>query len=965
MRLDMGHPYLEADAMIAIDLSYDFPTAAYLMGFSIVLLILWIRLHNYRQAVFENGFEREILNRLMVPRSLVNFWGKTIALCLVWVFAVAALMQPKGNERYPPGQEPQKMQIRQKSHEVLFLIDASASMNVSDGPNGQTRFEYAKEIADQIASLLRGETVSLYAFTSELSKLMPATNDTLFLRLLLRDIQINEGDVPGTDFYEAFSKLRKDYLLKPPTELKTILLFSDGGDTLYQAAEGAEKQRRLQKIVGQLTPLGEISLRTFPVEIGSKTGGVVPNIQFEGREVYSSIEHPLMQGIAEAARGKVFAANTLSAIDIASSLAKMINEEQANVKTLSGEQKGNGKERMIYDLYFQYPLAGALLLLGLILFLPDTVVLKKNLSLFFQRITVFLFCLCIFGASSPLAAGVISSKQSEALQKAASYYQAKDFSKAEAIYADLLNGSLSLRQIGIVRYNMGTALLAEGKKKEAIETFQTLPFGQIIDPLLTYRLHVNLAIALLGEATEALSASSLSDENYRHAISLFLSGFESLQSAEKASCEYQGLLGKEECSLAQELLDMKAFIKLKLSETLIQERAFQVKEAAPLSALPFLMLSLSELLENVDFIENNPLPEDLKEQYLHRCVEEAETWVPLWKSIDEKGDEKFRNAYQCYLLVLHFLEKNHLKMIREAIADCQQGLNKIKTAHKEEHFWISGYRILLHLYTDALMQKPLQLSALLGIAILQQQLLQSFPVSSSAMGEVQENYHSSLGAYFQEKSDVSRIFLGEAAQALKRLIDVSSPQKQESPQQSLNKAIEAQAYAQHLYQYYLSIKKDPTVAKIVLQAQQRVVEEAATFLDSAFAAQKNAFQKELVPGGKDYRCQYHPWNEVIPLFIEGTHAAQRAALGVVNLSQLESITVSNDQDIALTAWKAGLAKLKEPLQAGGCKPGGASQESNLENQPMQDVLTALQEMSQEDRIPSKANEIHKEVFRPW
>ena len=217
-------------------------------------------------------------------------------------------------------------------------------MGVTDGPIGQSRLDYARDIADQIASQLQGEMVSLYAFTSVLTRLSPPTNDILFLRLMLRQVQINEGGVGGTDYLESLKTLREKYLLKPPAQLKTIILLSDGGDTSYEAAQGEARQERLNAILSLAAPLKGSDLRIYSIAIGSAEGGVVPGVSNEGKPVRSTLDPDSLQSIAKNGNGTIYIANAMSAIDIAASLAKIVNQEQAASNEQISEKRSMRKK---------------------------------------------------------------------------------------------------------------------------------------------------------------------------------------------------------------------------------------------------------------------------------------------------------------------------------------------------------------------------------------------------------------------------------------------------------------------------------------------------------------------------------------------------------------------------------------------------------------------------------------------
>ena len=68
--------------MISADLTYDLPQAADPLLGVFLLFGIWFRLNRSREELFSQGFQAEILKRLMVPRSSINFWGKNTRLVL-------------------------------------------------------------------------------------------------------------------------------------------------------------------------------------------------------------------------------------------------------------------------------------------------------------------------------------------------------------------------------------------------------------------------------------------------------------------------------------------------------------------------------------------------------------------------------------------------------------------------------------------------------------------------------------------------------------------------------------------------------------------------------------------------------------------------------------------------------------------------------------------------------------------
>ncbi|HEY4832382.1 MAG TPA: VWA domain-containing protein [Waddliaceae bacterium] len=367
--------------MIPNDLHYKFPSAAYLGLAVFVLVGLAWNLYIFRDAFLQRF---SFISEVITPRTTLSFWSKACAVCLAWIATTVVLMQPQGNGHYPEGKEKAKWTssdkkeqegiIQRKAHDVIFLVDASASMEVPDVRGGQTRFQYAKEIVDEIISKLKGESAALYAFTSNTTKLSPLTMDYFFVRMMLKQMHINEGDAAGTNMTEAFATIRDEYFLTITPKLKTVVILTDGGDTDLEELKGEERQKRIESLESFFNNAEELYLNVFTIGLGSPEGGNVPNIMYEGKPVHSSLDEQLLKEISRRGRGKYYYANEFNAADLANDFVNTATNQPIDIQEyrikMRSQVKGN--EDLIYDLFFQIPLGIALLLLGFVLLFPDT-----------------------------------------------------------------------------------------------------------------------------------------------------------------------------------------------------------------------------------------------------------------------------------------------------------------------------------------------------------------------------------------------------------------------------------------------------------------------------------------------------------------------------------------------------------------------------------------------------------------
>ena len=390
-------------------LQLDFPSAAWLLFVVIGIAWLFFFLFHYRQKKLQSFAERSVLDSIVEKREPVIFWIKVILYGTAWICAVMALMGPKGNERYvstsPDGQVAivkksalEKTVLRKNTHEVIFLVDASASMNIAD-LSGRTRLEVAKEIVDDVIHHLKGENVSLFAFTSATTQIVPSTLDYLFTRLMLQQIKINEEETEGTDIKQALEALRKQFFAKASPKNKTLIVLSDGGDTSLVGLNAEERKQAIAKIISPIADAGEKKLHVFAVGLGSSEGKEVPDVLFHGRSVTSAVDEPLLRRLSLS--GNLFVATKMAPFHISEALNQNIAREESFVDTsvdLSLPDSGNGTH--IYDFYFQYPLSAAIIaLMGCLQILVRELSIGGTRETQFSRIFSFL-SVSFFSAST-------------------------------------------------------------------------------------------------------------------------------------------------------------------------------------------------------------------------------------------------------------------------------------------------------------------------------------------------------------------------------------------------------------------------------------------------------------------------------------------------------------------------------------------------------------------------------------
>ena len=364
------------------DIDFVCPYVSILVFVVVLFVVLHWLFFIYRDRSLNKFASSGSLKKILYKPSLLREWICVMLICLSWIAMVFALMQPRGNPRYPEEksehignekvveEESGSTQCtkRYKAHDVIFLLDTSASMSVNDTRTGETRLQYGKEIVDEIVSRLNGQAVALYAFTSKVTTMVPPTVDYLYFRLILRDIDINEGDVAGTDMLEALDVLKNRHWNGISQKIKTLIILTDGCDTYLERLHGEQRKREVVTLLDRLGDTEKNSIRVFCIGLGTKEGAIIPNINFEEKVVKSSLDEDLLTQLSDKGRGSYYFANRYSSIAIADDIVSIMQRDDLFEDKIT-EAKNVVVERTIeeknfepiYDLYFQIPLAVAII----------------------------------------------------------------------------------------------------------------------------------------------------------------------------------------------------------------------------------------------------------------------------------------------------------------------------------------------------------------------------------------------------------------------------------------------------------------------------------------------------------------------------------------------------------------------------------------------------------------------------
>lgn len=259
--------------------------------------------------------------------------------------------------------EKTEMSVEKASSDVIFLVDVSNSMNSNDIE--PSRLEQAKLILNKTLNQLGEERVGIVVFAGEARTMMPLTTDYSSVDIYLENLSSDLIKRQGTDFLLAMEETEKK-LKKGESGLKKVVLISDGEDNEgnHDAAVNLAQKNNIA-----VTSVG----------IGTEEGGTIPELQFDiyqdykkdedGNTVITKRETQALKTISEKTGGVYIDGNSV--------------ERAANeiIKDIKSNQKEGGRVSKISILnkenYYQWFLAGALVLLLLIYFLNP----KRDLNI--------------------------------------------------------------------------------------------------------------------------------------------------------------------------------------------------------------------------------------------------------------------------------------------------------------------------------------------------------------------------------------------------------------------------------------------------------------------------------------------------------------------------------------------------------------------------------------------------------
>ncbi|MBI5741969.1 MAG: VWA domain-containing protein [Nitrospirae bacterium] len=312
------------------------------------LLLFYIWSYKKRQRDMEKFARKELLKELTFTLDGRMQKLRAVLMLVSICIIILTLMRPQWGFQWK--------EIKKSGLDILIALDTSKSMLAEDvKPN---RLERSKLAVKDMIKKLHGDRVGLIAFSGNAFLQCPLTSDYSGFMLSLDETGVYSIPKGGTSISNAVRVALESYE-GGKKKYKALVIITDGEDHEGNAVEWAEKAK-------------EQGIKIYTVGIGTRAGDLIPIADEDGHMTFlkdssgnvvkTRLDEDTLQKIALTTGGSyVKATNIEFGLDL-------IYDEK-----LSKMEQGDIEEKMVrkYNEKFQIPLAIALLLLGIELFIRE------------------------------------------------------------------------------------------------------------------------------------------------------------------------------------------------------------------------------------------------------------------------------------------------------------------------------------------------------------------------------------------------------------------------------------------------------------------------------------------------------------------------------------------------------------------------------------------------------------------
>ncbi|MDE3212719.1 MAG: VWA domain-containing protein [Bacteroidota bacterium] len=396
-----------------------------------VLVLLYFLIRGWKRKVAAKIGDPQLVRQLTEGYSPARFRVKFAAVVLALVlcsFALAGLVLPDGTQK-----------IHRRGVDLVFALDVSKSMLAQDiRPD---RLERAKQLISKIIDDSPDDNIGLVIFAGRAYLQMPITIDHEAAKMYLSTASPDDVPTQGTVISDALNMSAAAFDSNEKT-YKSIILVSDGEDHDDDAIKAAKA-------------LGKAGIEINTIGIGSPMGAPIfdPQTNSEKRDdkgnlVITKLNEQELRDIAKAGNGTY---QLYSSTDqVASNLENQLKGiGQATVSDSSYEG---------FIQYFQYFLAGALVLLLLEFFISEKKKIRKPKAV----LGILVLGLCFHGQSYGQSATNEIFRGNQA-------YLKSQYDQAENSYLNALKLS---GDNPTASFNLGNTMYRKNQTDQAVDSYE-------------------------------------------------------------------------------------------------------------------------------------------------------------------------------------------------------------------------------------------------------------------------------------------------------------------------------------------------------------------------------------------------------------------------------------------------------------------------------------------------------------
>lgn len=417
---------------------FEDPTYLYwLVLIPVLALIHLLMMQRQKRRLLRFG-NPELVRNLMPDvskwRPIIKFWMLEVSLGLLIVMLARPQMGTKIRNEKRVGIE------------TIIALDISNSMRAEDVE--PSRLERSKMMVENIVDNFTDDKIGLLVFAGDAFVQLPITSDYVSAKMFLSSIDPSMISVQGTDIATAISMAANSFTQQVGIG-KAIIVITDGENHEGKAVEAAEAAKKK-------------GIRVFVLGVGTAKGAPIP-VPDTGDYMKDNTGNTVLSALNEEMCREISAAGGGAYIHVDNN-SNAQQQLDAELEKLSKKEI----ETNIYSDYDeQFQAVGIIVLLLLIAevcLLECRNPLFKNISLFGAKRKALLLAFVII---SVLSAGAQTDRYH--VRTGNKQFRTGQYPESETSYRKSLDKNPRNTQ---AIYNLGNALLAQGKDSAAIVQYE-------------------------------------------------------------------------------------------------------------------------------------------------------------------------------------------------------------------------------------------------------------------------------------------------------------------------------------------------------------------------------------------------------------------------------------------------------------------------------------------------------------